>query len=157
MADGGANLRCVRDNGSVTWQTQTGPRAAFFPLHDLLHYAVETTLGATDGFFGLVAGGWEIAETTGQTARGPIPPAAIAIEHLVGMLDLERGSAAAATVEELNHFARAFADSKQSTVTVQLTDEQLETIRRKVRELSAKWRALPADGVVELSFPRAET
>lgn len=155
-ADGGSKLRCVRDDGSATWQSQTGPHALFFPLHDLLHYAVETALQAGDGFYGLIARGWDIAETTGKTSRGPIPPAAITIEHLVGMLDLERASLTAASVEELNHFAREFAVSRQLPCARELTDKQLEGIRVKFRELSTRWQQLPADGVLELSFALPE-
>ena len=68
-ADGGAVLRCTRADGSVTWQRQEGRQAAFFPLHDLTHHAVETTLGYRRGFLGLVADGWELADTTGKGGR----------------------------------------------------------------------------------------
>lgn len=37
--DGGARLNCVRADGSTTWQRQDDKHAAFFPLHDLTHYA----------------------------------------------------------------------------------------------------------------------
>lgn len=45
QADGGAVLHCVRADGSVTWRRHEGRQAAFFPLHDLSHYPVETGLG----------------------------------------------------------------------------------------------------------------
>ena len=67
--DGGSVLRCVRADGSVTWQKQDR-HAAFFALHDLTHFAVESTLGFRDGFFGLVAQGWDIDDTTGKGTRG---------------------------------------------------------------------------------------
>lgn len=63
-------LRCVRADGSATWQKQESRHAAFFALHDLTHFAVESTLGFQRGFFGLIAQGWEIEETTGKQARG---------------------------------------------------------------------------------------
>ena len=88
--DDGAVLRCARDDGSESWQRQRGTQGRFFPLHDLAHYAVETTLGARQGFYGLVAAGWEIDDTTGKGARGPLPDEALAIENLVGLLDRER-------------------------------------------------------------------
>lgn len=72
--NGSGVLRCVRAEGSVTWQKQTDRHAAFFALHDLTHFAVETTLGYRRGFFGLIAEGWEIEDTTGKGARGPLPP-----------------------------------------------------------------------------------
>ena len=39
-------LRCVRADGSATWQKQTDRHAAYFALHDLTHFAVETELGS---------------------------------------------------------------------------------------------------------------
>lgn len=56
-SDGSAALSCQRANGSVTWQRQDGARGAFFPLHNLTHYAVETVLGYQRGFWGLLAEG----------------------------------------------------------------------------------------------------
>ena len=75
-ADGSGVLRCVRDDGSVTWQKQTDRHAAYFALHDLTHFAVETTLGFRRGFFGLIAEGWDIEDTSGKGARGSLPPEA---------------------------------------------------------------------------------
>ena len=43
--DGGGVLRCVRADGSETWQKQESRHAAFFALHDLTHFAVESALG----------------------------------------------------------------------------------------------------------------
>src|SRR5688572_21044751 len=85
--DGRAVLRVVRADGSSTWQVHDGPQAAFFPFHDLTHLAVETVLGTRDGFYGLLADGWDIADTGGRGARGPLPPEALLVEHLVGLLD----------------------------------------------------------------------
>ena len=34
-------LTCVRDDGTTTWQKSS----EYFARHDLMHYAVETTLG----------------------------------------------------------------------------------------------------------------
>jgi hypothetical protein len=41
--------------------------AAFFALHDLTDFAVESTLGFRCGFYGLAAQGWEIEDTTGNS------------------------------------------------------------------------------------------
>src|SRR2546430_16972705 len=99
-ADGSGVLRCVRADGSATWQKQTDRHAAFFALHDLTHFAVETTLGYRRGFFGLIAEGWEIEDTTGKGTRGPLPPEAAVAEMMVGLFFAERGSGAIWTVGE---------------------------------------------------------
>ena len=79
-ADRAGVLACTRADGSQTWQKQSTRTAAHFALHDLTHYAVESTLGYENGFFGLIASGWEIEDTTGKGARGPLPPEAVEVE-----------------------------------------------------------------------------
>jgi hypothetical protein len=51
-------LRCVRDDGSET--TVAMPRQGTLP-HDLVHAVMESALGFSDGFIGLVAKGADIA------------------------------------------------------------------------------------------------
>src|SRR3989442_12376408 len=110
--DGSGVLRCTREDGSVTLQKQT-KHAAHFALHDLTHYAVETALAYRRGFFGLIAEGWELNDTTGKGARGPLPAEAIEVERIVGLFDSERASGMLWTSEELNEFApRALTDSE---------------------------------------------
>ena len=67
--DGSGVLRCVRADGSMTWQKQKSRHAAFFALHDLTHFAVESALEFRRGFYGLIADGWEIDDTTGKGTR----------------------------------------------------------------------------------------
>ena len=142
-ADGAGVLRCVRDDGSVTWQKQDR-HAAFFALHDLTHYAVETTLGWR-GFFGLVAAGWEIEETTGKGARGPLPEEAGAVEQVVGLFDSERGGGAVWTLEEWHEFGGPAAK--------RLTANDLARIRKRRSELFRQWAEVPVGEALRLPFP----
>jgi hypothetical protein len=141
--DGGATLRCVRADGSSTWQSHRGRQAAFFPGHDLTHFAVESELPASRGFYSLVAAGWEIEETTGKGGRGPIPPDAMRIERLVGLLDLERAGSARWTAEELN------AEIGGAPI---LDEDDLTRVRARVAELVARWRDLAPGGTLVLSM-----
>ena len=72
-ADGSAALTLVRPDGTTTWQKQNGKLGRFFPLHDLTHYSVETALGYTNAFYGLVASGWDIGDFTTPWPRGRVP------------------------------------------------------------------------------------
>jgi hypothetical protein len=109
-SDGTGVLRCIRQDGSVTWQKQP-KHGAHFALHDMTHYAVETALGYRRGFFGLIAEGWELEDTTGKGTRGPLPIEAVQVEQIVGLFDSERISGSLWTVDEFNEFApRALAD-----------------------------------------------
>jgi hypothetical protein len=151
--DGTALLRCVRDDGSEAWQKQQGAHAAFFPLHDLTHYAVETQLGFSRGFYGLIADGWEIAETTGKEGRGPLPDEAIEVEYIVSVLGAERTGDTRSTAQEFNHLALTFATMKGWPEPRPLTDAELGRVRSRMAELFARWNALPPGGTLELTFP----
>src|SRR6266566_4183809 len=101
-ADGRSALSCTRADGTTTWQSLKGNQAAFFPRHDLTHYAVETVLGHRKGFYGLVAAGWDLSDFGTPWPRGKIPPDANLTEMIVGFFDLERRTGERASVEELN-------------------------------------------------------
>ena len=150
--DGGVVLRCRRPDGTVTWQKQEGPHARFFPLHDLTHFAVETVLGFRRGFFGLIAEGWDIAETTGKGLRGPLPPEAVLVEQIVGFLDSERAGGSAWTVEEFNeHLANAPA-TRDLPERRTLSPEELSRVRTEARRLWEAWLTLAVDEPLELRF-----
>jgi hypothetical protein len=151
-ADGGAVLHCERADGSVTWQRQDGARAAFFPLHDLAHYAVETELGLRRGFFGLLAEGWDIADTEGKGARGPLPAAALLAEHVVGWLDSERASGAVWSAAELAEYLTTRLGANAFTERGAFAETELARVRARMAELHHRWRELPSGGALELRF-----
>jgi hypothetical protein len=138
--DGTGVLRCTRQDGSVTWQKQTR-HAGHFALHDLTHYAVETALGYRHGFFGLIAEGWDIHDTSGKGARGALPSEAIEVERIVGLFDSERASGALWKAEEFNKFApRA------------LTDAEIRKVRAMRAALFHQWSAIAPGHKLELEF-----
>jgi hypothetical protein len=140
-SDGGGVLRCTRADGSVTWQKQTERHAAFFALHDLTHFAVESTLGFRSGFYGLIASGWQIEDTTGKGSRGKIPPEAAVAEYIVGLFDTERAGGVIYTAEEFNeHSPRPF------------TDGDLARVRKLRSELFTKWFAVEPGKSLDLEF-----
>ena len=150
--DGNTVLRCIRDDGSSTWQRNDSQHALFFPVHDLTHYAVETELGFRSGFYGLISGGWDIAETTGKTPRGELPNEALEVEYLVSAFSAERASGAASAADEFNELAATFARANEMPEPRRISDEELDRVRSRFNELATKWRALPADGTMQLSF-----
>jgi hypothetical protein len=151
-ADGGAVLHCTRSDGSVTWQRQEGRQAMFFPLHDLAHFAVESVLGFRQGFFGLIADGWDIAETDGKGARGALPREAVIVEHMVGFFDVERASGGAWSAEEFRAQLAMKGLLDSGPAPDWLTDDSLDAVRRKRRELFAQWFAVPAGSDLRVEF-----
>ena len=77
-------MTCVRDDGSVTWSPVGASVGAH---HDLRHYAVETTLGYTQAFFGLLASGRDIQSFgTKDGVKDHYPEEAMWAEWIVGVL-----------------------------------------------------------------------
>jgi hypothetical protein len=153
--DGAVVFRCVRADGSATWQKQEGRHALFFPFHDLTHFVVETTLGFRRAFYGLMAEGWDVDDTTGKGTRGAIPPEAVIAEHLVGLLDRERaGGSPPFTAELLNAQLDQLATEGRIAYRVAFTDAQLDQVRQRLETLQNAWATLPSGETLELTFDR---
>jgi hypothetical protein len=149
--DGDAVLKCVRHDGTETWQKQRGRYAAFFPLHDLTHFAVESELGLRDAFYGLIAQGWSLEDTEGKGPRA-LPAEALFAENIVGTLDRERASGTRWTADEFNYALSLDAAAKERPLPPALTDEQLGRVRQRRAELFARWSELPDGETLELAF-----
>lgn len=155
-ADGSAALTCTRADGTVTWQRQQGAQAAFFPRHDLTHFAVETVLGHTRGFYGLVASGWDLTDFGAPWPRGPLPADLDPTELIVGFLDTERATGERWSAAEFNDKAAGYyRDHKLPSAPPTLSDEQLGRVRQRRAELFAAWDAVPVGGTIELAFDPA--
>ena len=149
--DGAGVLRCIRADGSVTWQKQGIRQAPFFALHDLMHFAVESTLGLR-GFFGLVAEGWDLEDTSGKGTRGASPGEAVEVEYMVGSFDTERASGTLLTADEFNEFAAIHAAASGRPAPRRLTDEEIVKVRARRSELFSQWFALQPGAVIELRY-----
>lgn len=150
--DGGTVLQCVRDDGTSTWQKHSGRQAQFFPLHDLTHFVVESELGLAGGFYGLIASGWDIEDTTGKGTRGPVPPEAVAIEHIVSLLDQERGGVSGWSADEFNAQVDAMCAAGGIRPPVRIGAGALDRIRRSAGDLHGRWAALPPGTSLELRW-----
>jgi hypothetical protein len=117
-----------------------------------MHYAVETELGFRRGFYGLVAEGWDIAETTGKTARGPLPNETLEVEYLVSAFSAERAGGVASIADEFNVLAATFASAKGMMRPRELTDDDLARVRSRFDEVAMKWRTLLPGETMQLSI-----
>jgi len=153
--DGNAALSCVRADGSTTWQRQEGRQAAFFPMHDLTHYAVETVLGLRRAFYGLLADGWDLSRFEAPDARAQIPDEAMLAEVVVGFLDAERATGVVARADDFNWKIQGYWENTGLPPTsFRMTDDRLARIRQVRAELFERWRALPAGEALILAFDR---
>lgn len=150
--DGSVNARYLRPNGTVAWQRHRGDRAAFFPRHDLVHFAVEMTLALKEGFYGMLAQGWELAEMDGKQPRGPLPTESILTEHLVNLLSTEFSSPERLGAAEVNALMAGYAQQRGDPRMRDLTDADLTAIRVLLADLTERWRRLPSGGALALRY-----
>jgi hypothetical protein len=150
--DGSSVLKCIRADGSETWQKQQGTHAQFFPLHDLTHFAVETELGIDQGFFGVIASGWAIEATGQRGVAATLPADALFVETVVGTLDTERASGTRWSAEEFNESLALKARNDGRPAPRALTHEELLRVRKRRAELFSQWHELAPGGTLELRF-----
>jgi hypothetical protein len=150
--DASASLTCTRADATTSWQRQRGGYALVFPSHDLTHFAVETTLGYAQGFYGLIADGWDIGDFAAPWPRGPIPHEA---------LEAERRDSGAWTAAELDAHAERYVAAQRALhpgraigEPPHLTDAQIERVRGARDELLRKWSEVTPGGALELRFVR---
>lgn len=153
-AGGGSTLHCDRADGTVTCQTRKGKQASVFPLHDVVHYAVETQLCFRPDFYGLIAEAWDIADTAGKGPRGPLPAETLIVEHTVGFLLSERACSAVWTAEEFNSQMDRISGANARQTPRRVSDDDLVWVRSTVHDLFSLWNATAPLGMLELRFDR---
>jgi hypothetical protein len=154
--DGRTVLSCIRADGTTTWQRQEGAQAAFFPAHDLTHYAVETALGHRQGFYGLVSAGWDFSDFGQPWPRGRLPAEASISEAIVGILDMERRTGERASATEVNQRLAEYAAENSLPQPREITEDGLAKVRGTRAEMFAKWEALPPGDALEVPFDVAQ-
>jgi hypothetical protein len=139
-----AALSCRRADGSVTWSRVS----AFFPAHDLTHYAVESTLGFRRGFFGLIAEGWHLADFTQLGVAERLPREALVVENIVCLV--ERIS----TDLPLTEFQAALDDVliAHHLPPFQISLEGYERLAAARANLLLDWAAVPTGETLALDF-----
>ena len=147
--DGNVVLRCTRKDGSATWKRYDN-QATFFSRHDLSHFAAETVLGLTRGFFGLIAEGWDISDMDGKGPRGR-PDSSVPVENIVGLLTQEQAGVA-------GPFTATEFTAQLETMTGQpllrpLTDAELEAVRARMDSLFRQWVDTPSGSTLDLIYP----
>ncbi|HEU5316216.1 MAG TPA: hypothetical protein VFX49_08920 [Chloroflexota bacterium] len=145
-------LTCLRADGSSTWMHERPG----FVYHDLAHYAVETSLGYRYGFFGLVRSGWELSSAdfgrdpvTKQRFPWPDPSGAPMepVEYVVSLLQRERGGWGV-TQDDFHDAMKLYVGDSRP----QVPEERLAAARQLVRDLYARWEAVPPGEALDLTF-----
>ena len=152
--DGATVLVCTRPDGSRTWQRHRR-HAAFFPLHDLTHVAVEATLGLRYGFYGLIADGWAVTDFGERAIPEHAAAEAAFAEAAVGLLDGERATGHRYDAEAFNSALAASLAQVGCPDVRPVTSAELGAIRARWRELAGRWGRVPVGGEMEVAFELA--
>ena len=114
--------------------------------HDLCHLVVESELGLTDGFWGLVDQGVDVGLVNNQATlmRGSRPLAEQAGFALSGLLEAETAVAALAGP------ANGVGDVDERPVGAE--PEAINAIRDRLRQLSEQWRKLDDGAAITLQY-----
>lgn len=145
-SDGSSVVVCTRKDGSETWQRR---QSDFLALHDLTHFAVETTHGLSNGFYGLVADGWNITDFGERDIPKEEP---IYVEALVALFDQERATGIWPEAGEFNEMLRASLKSLDIGYWREIAIDELAAIRRCIMELISQWGLTPNNESLELVF-----
>jgi len=140
-------LSCKRKNGTVTW----GHISKFFILHDLCHYAVETTLPLKKAFLGMLAEGTDITEfeLPKEQRKIELTQEALLAEHLVNLvvIDYTQGR-----MDNLLEILTATYNDISSDLFQLINEEKLEHIRNEYAKLIQQWQLLPERQSLKLLF-----
>ncbi|MCB1554486.1 MAG: hypothetical protein KDJ14_11825 [Xanthomonadales bacterium] len=145
-------LTCVRADGTRT--AVALPRQRILP-HDLVHAVVESALGFSDGFIGLIAKGAEIGflnatftDYIDPARHGEVAQAESAVESMQAQLWNDAFDA------EAFEYGMQHACAMRGVPTpAHLSARQWNEVFERIRALGGQWEALPAGDELRLGFP----
>ncbi|HEX6574693.1 MAG TPA: hypothetical protein VF042_06940 [Gemmatimonadaceae bacterium] len=146
--DGPATLTCIRDNGTTTWTKVSD----YFPIHDMTHYVVETTLKIPNAFYGLVRDGWDISDFAVKGASKRFPPQANLVEALVSRLQNDLMPGSSFTAASYNDEVVAVLEGIGNPERRPVTSDELDDMRHRLRDLMSRWKSLEPGESLELTF-----
>ena len=119
------------------------PKQRIIP-HDMVHYAVESVLGAR-GFIARVAAGEAAAFTMagGRESDG--------VERLVEALQGDGWSGGTAPADEVLDLYRVTCEARDCAM-LPVDAAAIDAIRARIAELTEAWDAVPVGGAIKLTF-----
>jgi hypothetical protein len=150
--DASSVLVLVREDGSST-SGSIGPPGGYGPVHDLAHYVVERTLGLCEGFLGLVASGWEIADFEKKGTAQRLPAEGVLAEVAAGEISRQAMMWQWSSAEDYVWAVETTVRRSQPGYTLPaITHEMFEGMRVELLQLRQRWNELAPGETLELSF-----
>ncbi len=138
----------IRNDGSQTWMQADD----FFVIHDLSHYALETTLGYTTAFMGMLNDGMDIKDFEDLEKRRKIiiTEEAAYAENMANLFLMETIQGNFESFNEIS--GQAFETSWKSFPPPHLFDEEINSVRVFLKQLLKQWKELPDGETMTLTF-----
>jgi len=144
-------LRYIRNDGSFCESAM--PRQGALP-HDLIHYVVESNLGLTNGFLGLVARGADAAfvmELTHDRRGRDVEHQAVQAEAIVEALQTQLWSGSFDLEAFMYGVATATAARSVPSLSIEMLPLESLLFDEAMR-LGERWSRVPSHGSLELEF-----
>ena len=144
------SLRVAREDGTSDWM----PTTPFFVEHDITHFAVETTMGFREAFWGLIGNGWSFSNfedrQPGSRKAVQLPHEAYIAEGLVGAVQVDHMYGPFSFEE----FLRVLRESHETlgAPPPSIASDQLDAIRELKNTLIGQWKELAPGDHLEVSF-----
>jgi hypothetical protein len=148
--DGKSVLTCTRPDGTSTWTHVSD----YFPVHDMAHFVVESTLRIPNAFYSLVLDGWNIEDFAVKGAGKRIPNEGNLVEAIVGRLQSDLMPGSDFTAESFNEEVVAVLEGIGNPARRPVTPGELATMRSRLRDLLAQYKAIPAGDAITLEFEK---
>ena len=132
------SLSIIRD-GAVDDQVVLHTETYF--LHDIVHYCVESELRLTDGFCGMVAQGYKMAELGGK--ENELTDTLREVEKVVGPVQ---------AVYSGYMSREMFAENLKLAILPNISAEFIDDVLGAIEVIMQKWKYLPIGEPMELEF-----
>jgi len=137
-----------RDDGSTTWMHSDD----FFVMHDLSHFALEKTLGYKTAFMGMLNNGMEIKDFENREKRNQMAITAEAI-YAENMANLFLMQISQGNFDNFNQILQdAFKPMNKKLAPPVLTEKEILSVRRYLKQLIEQWKELPLTETMELDY-----
>ena len=140
-------LTCSRPDGTTTWMEAT----PFFVAHDLAHFVIEKQLQIVNGFYGLIASGFDITDFEKKREITPqqLPEDSIKAELLVNLILTERNDR-----KRLESFNATFNEvsERYGLPNMKFDASDLDKIHNQLDEMLKRWASLPINESITLTW-----
>ncbi|HEY1047006.1 MAG TPA: hypothetical protein VGF79_11245 [Bacteroidia bacterium] len=124
----------------------------FLILHDLSHYAIETNLGYTTAFWGMIKSGVDPEQFLVKEVRDRlfVSNEAWYAENMANLVLIEWSQG---KFDDFNQVLNEVIQQTDSNLPpIELNEQQIIDIRETYKKLVNQWEMLASDGQMELKF-----